>query len=109
MQIRYRFFLWIFVLSVAVTSQFARADNPAIVQVYTFSSDSTLLKKGTGFFIDTNGMLITGQSLFPKASYAIAVTADSTVHRFDIVKTESRVEGWIKVSVDNTLAQRSGH
>lgn len=60
-------------------------EKKAVVTVTTYKADGTTLHKGTGFFINEDGTLLSAYSLFRNAQKAVVTTSDGKSYPIDRV------------------------
>ena len=75
-----------------------------LVQVY--GKDSTLIRQGSGFFIDASGQGVTNDWIFKGASFARIITADSTIHNIRNMVRANASAGLVQFTVDNNLSNK---
>jgi len=74
--------------------------EPSTVVVLTYDEDGTALGIGSGFFIDSNGDIITNYHVVEGASQARIKTADGNIHPVVAVVAEDRDGDLVRLSVD---------
>ncbi|MDZ7608344.1 MAG: hypothetical protein U5K79_22795 [Cyclobacteriaceae bacterium] len=77
----------------------------AVFHILVFKSDSTVLRSGTGFFLDGNQGYTYGE-IFKNASFATAITVDSTVHRITSITGFDPATGLTRFDLDNMLTAK---
>ncbi|MGB2865963.1 MAG: tetratricopeptide repeat-containing serine protease family protein, partial [Sedimentisphaerales bacterium] len=74
--------------------------QPAIATVITYDGDKNSLNKGTGFFVNEQGHLITNYGILKGAHSAVVKISDGREYPIKLVQGESPDSGLVKVSVD---------
>jgi S1-C subfamily serine protease len=74
--------------------------RPAIAIVVAYDGNKNILSKGTGFFINEQGNLITNYDLLKGAQSAEVIAYDGNDYPIKLVLAESAESGLVEVSVD---------
>jgi Flp pilus assembly protein TadD len=102
-------FVVTFIGILLVVANFSMAQSEkAVFHILVFKSDSSVLRSGTGFFLDGNQGYTVGE-VFKNASFATAVTVDSTVHRIISITGFDLATGLTKFDLDNMLSANIHH
>jgi hypothetical protein len=89
-----------------ITSTLSRAQSDkAIFRVQVFKSDSTLIREGTGFFMDGNHGF-THAYIFNNATFGRIITKDSTIHKVIKINGFDPSTGLTRMELDNMLTAK---
>ena len=72
----------------------------ATATVVTYDGDKNIMNKGSGFFINEQGHLITSNDVLKGAHSAVVITHDSNEYPVKLVLAECAESGLVKLSVD---------
>ena len=81
-------------------AEFLKEIQPAVVTVVTYDSEKNILNKGSGFFINEQGDLITNFSILKGAHSAEIKNFKGNEYAIKMVLAQSPESGLVKVSVD---------
>jgi len=96
-------FSFIVFLLLIYTKNEARANSAAVSLVQVLDQNGQIIRKGTAFFTNGQGMAISHKELFKDAVKARITTSDSTVHNVVKIVGISNTTGLVKFVIDNNL------
>ncbi|MCK5705250.1 MAG: hypothetical protein KAI29_29065, partial [Cyclobacteriaceae bacterium] len=86
------------------TSMLAQSDK-AVFHIQVFKNDSTILREGTGFFIDGNHGF-SYALLFKNGAFAQVITKDSSVHKINKINGFDVNTDVVRLELDNMLSAK---
>jgi len=87
-------------LAEVILTDLVKKIQPAVVTVMTYDKDNNPLGQGSGFFIDTNGLLVTNYHVIEGAYYGIIKTHNGKKYPIKYVVSDNKYTDLIKVIVD---------